>query len=58
MTTYTIYDTRNKVQVGGVYTNSKRASRRVDKLDQEYGAYRYVVRTIFSNELTTNGEMK
>lgn len=42
--TYIIIDTKTGFQVGGEYQSRSRASNRVDKLDNEYGAYRYSVR--------------
>lgn len=43
MKTYGIYDRHNKCYVGKTYKCKKRAMRRVDKLDNEYGGYRYHV---------------
>lgn len=45
-TTWTIVDGRNgHVAVSKPYTNRKRAQTRADKLNLEYGAHRYSVRT-------------
>lgn len=41
-----IIDRQTGAQVGKPYTNRVRASRRVDRLDNEYGAYRYSVRPL------------
>lgn len=38
---YVITDTRTGKKVGGTYTNMSRAKLRADKLDNEWGAYRY-----------------
>ncbi len=44
-----IIDLHTGQQIGKDYTykNRNRARRRADKLDLEYGAYRYAVRVIF-----------
>lgn len=39
-------------EVVGSYKNRKRASRKADKLDMEYGAVRYVVRMLRLDGLT------
>lgn len=41
---YIIVDKHTGHQVGKEYTSRSRASHRVDKLDNAYGAYRYSVR--------------
>lgn len=41
-----IWDTKAKEYVSQPYTNKKRARTRMDKLDNEYGAYRYQVREV------------
>lgn len=41
---YVIIDRHTGLQVGKTYQSRARASRRVDALDNAYGAYRYVVR--------------
>lgn len=46
MTMYAVVDRQTGEQVGKPYTSKNRARGRVDKLDQEYGAYRYSVRAI------------
>jgi len=40
---YQIRDTHTQTNVGKPYTSQTRASKRVDRLDNEYGAYRYCV---------------
>jgi hypothetical protein len=47
MNTYQVID-RQTQQVVGTYKNRAAASRRVDKLDNEYGSYRYFVKTIWA----------
>lgn len=42
---YVIIDTHTGLQVGGEYKSRNRAARRVDRLDNEYGGYRYFVRS-------------
>ena len=44
---YIIIDRITGQQVGGTYQSLRRASRRVDRLDNEYGAYRYSVRPVY-----------
>lgn len=46
MTLYVIIDRQTGLQVGQPYKSRSRASRRVDKLDNAYGAYRYYVKPI------------
>jgi len=41
---YVVYDRHTGEQVGKTYTSRVRATARRDKLDNEYGAYRYGVR--------------
>lgn len=41
---FIIWDRINQCQVGKPYSNRNRARARVDKLDNDYGAYRYSVR--------------
>lgn len=43
--TYKVIDRHNGKQVGKDYACRIKASRRVDKLDNAYGAYRYTVVT-------------
>lgn len=43
---YQVWDCHANKQVGENYTNLHRASRRVDVLDNAYGAYRYTVRPV------------
>lgn len=38
-----VWDNKDKRPVGKPYNDKKRARRRVDKLDNDYGAYRYTV---------------
>lgn len=47
-TTYQIIDTHTGLQIGRTYKYSQRnrARSRADKLDMEYGAYRYSVRMV------------
>jgi len=40
---FQVYDMRDKVNVGKEMKNKKRARTKADKLDQEYGGYRYKV---------------
>lgn len=51
-TIYKIIDMKTGEQIGKDYTYSqrKRARNRADKLDLEYGAYRYSVRPVFAVE--------
>ncbi len=44
VTKWRIWDTHDKVWVSAPYNNKKRARTRMDKLDNEYGGYRYQVR--------------
>lgn len=41
--TYIVWNFREKCQVGKPYKCRKRATARADKLDLEYGAYKYDV---------------
>lgn len=43
---YEVYDRQTGVAVGKPYSDAKRARTRRDKLDNEYGAYRYGVRPV------------
>lgn len=43
--TYKIIDRQTGKQVGKDYSCRRKASTRVDKLDNEYGGYRYKVET-------------
>lgn len=43
---YIIIDRQTGLQVGKAYQSRVAASRRVDVLDNAYGAYRYAVRCI------------
>ena len=47
--TYMVIDRHTGQQVGGTYKSRVRASRRVDQLDNAYGAYRYAVRTVYAD---------
>lgn len=51
MTTYVIIDIQTKAQVGKVYTERKRASAQANRLDMKYGAIRYVVKSIYADEV-------
>lgn len=44
---YRIVDLQTKSQVGTLYNNRKRAHTRADRLDMEYGAYRYMVEPVW-----------
>lgn len=44
--TYVIVDRHTGATIGKPYTNARRARSRADKLDNEYGAYRYSVRPV------------
>lgn len=46
---YKIIDIKTGLQVGKPYATLKRARRRADKLDLEYGAIRYVVQEFDEN---------
>lgn len=50
MTKYAVIDRQTGQQVGKPYTSKNRARGRVDKLDNEYGAYRYTIRVIEEKE--------
>lgn len=41
--TYRIIDIQTNQQVGGIYTSRRRADAKAERLDQAYGAYRYIV---------------
>lgn len=45
---YKIIDQKTGEQVGGIYQDGRRASRRVDQLDNQYGAVRYSRRPIYA----------
>lgn len=47
-----IIDRQTGYRVGKPYNDRIRARRRVDRLDNEYGAYRYYVRAIEANEVS------
>lgn len=47
---YVIIDRHTMQQVGQPYKSRSRASARVNKLDNTYGAYRYSVRTVWVGE--------
>lgn len=46
MIKYIVIDRKNGEQVGKPYLSKNRARSRVDKLDSEYGSYRYSVKQI------------
>jgi len=50
MTTYNLIDTHTKV-ILKTYTKRSTATKRADKLDNAYGAYRYSVQPIFNKEV-------
>jgi hypothetical protein len=56
---YQIIDTKTKQPVGSDYQGSQRsrASARAEKLNQEYGAVRYIVKPIFSDSNTLKEAM-
>lgn len=43
---YEIIDRHTGERIGGTYQSRSRAQLRADKLDNEYGAYRYSVRLV------------
>lgn len=45
---YKIIDRKTGDQVGGIYKDGRRASRRVDQLDNQYGGYRYSRQPIYA----------
>ena len=47
---YIIIDKQTGKQVGKPYKNGAQASRRVDKLDNQYGAYRYIRKAIYHDK--------
>ena len=47
-TTYKIIDSHTSRQVGGIYKIRANATARADKLDNAYGAVRYIVKPIFA----------
>lgn len=49
---FRIWDKHNKTWVGKTYNNWKRARTRVDKLDNEYGGYRYNVKKVDEESIT------
>jgi hypothetical protein len=49
MIKYIVVDRKTGEQVGKPYSNKNRARSRVDKLDNDYGAYRYAVKEIEIN---------
>lgn len=48
--TWGVWDRHDKKWVGGTYKNKNRARARVDRLDNEYGGYRYTVKSRSVNE--------
>lgn len=50
ITHYVIIDQQTKRQVGKPYSNASRARARADKLDNDYGAYRYTARPVYAAE--------
>ena len=46
-----IIDRMTGLRVGKSYKNKLRAANRADKLDNEYGGYRYFVRQVKENHL-------
>lgn len=51
MRTYKVIDRQTGKQAGKDYTCRRKAGNRVDKLDNEYGAYRYEVVTYINGIL-------
>lgn len=43
---YRIFNRKTQTQIGGLYSCRKRAERRADKLDLEYGAYIHSVQPV------------
>ena len=54
-TKYQIIDRHTGLQVGADYTNKKRARSRRERLDLEYGGYRYGVREVSSGRMLASG---
>lgn len=54
-TKYQIIDRHTGLQVGADYTDKKRARSRRERLDLEYGGYRYGVRQISSGRMLSSG---
>lgn len=48
---FRIWDRKDKTWVGKAYNNRRRASNRVDRLDNEYGAYRYAVKYVHPDDI-------
>lgn len=48
---YLIIDGKTGQQIGKPYQSRRRASARVDRLDNEYGAYRYRVKPIYQETI-------
>lgn len=53
-----IFDRKEKKVIGQPYSNRRRASTRVDKLDNEYGAYRYQVRPVGGFKKAEGGQIR
>lgn len=53
VTRYQVRDTQTGANVGKPYTNRNAARRRVDTLDNAYGAYRYTVVTVEPSDTPT-----
>jgi hypothetical protein len=49
---FVIWDPKEDKQVGKPYNNKKRARTRIDKLDNDYGAYRYRLRELLEDGST------
>lgn len=47
---YEIWDTLTQSRIGKAYDKREPATRRADKLSNEYGSYRYNVRTVWKSE--------
>lgn len=54
-TKYQIIDRHTGLQVGADYTDKKRARSRRERLDLEYGGYRYGVREVSSGRMLSSG---
>lgn len=53
---FIVYDRQTRKTVGKPYQDRNRARRRADRLDNEYGAYRYGVRTLETVVIVDSGE--
>lgn len=51
--TYSIVDIQTKAVVGKPYKDKVRARNQANKLDLKYGAFRYIVRPNFTDEVVS-----